>query len=160
MLRIIAIFMSTIFLLGACTSTQSGVGTKESIGTLGGAVLGGLAGAQFGKGRGQLLTTGIGTLAGAYFGREIGKSLDKADMMYMERAEVQAHDAPIGETITWSNPESGNSGAVTPIRDGYADTGRYCREYKQIIYVGGEEKEAIGTACRIEGSDDDWEIVS
>lgn len=160
MFKQMTVLFAAVFLMAACANTHNGVGSKESAGTLGGAVLGGLAGAQFGKGKGQLIAVGIGTLAGAYFGSEIGKSLDKADMMYMERAEQQAYQSPIGETITWSNPESGNSGSVTPTRDGYADSGRYCREFKQIIYVGGEEKEAIGTACRIEGSDDEWEIVS
>ena len=160
MIRQIALMTLLIFTVSACQSTRNGVGTKESVGTIGGAVLGGLAGAQFGDGRGQLIAVGIGTLAGAYFGSEIGKSLDRADMVYMERAEQRAHSAPIGETVTWSNPETGNSGEITPTRDGTSSAGRYCREYKQVIYVGGQEKEAIGQACRIEGSDDEWEIVS
>lgn len=158
MFRQITVLTLAVFILAACQSTANG--PKESFGTLGGAVLGGLAGSQIGGGKGQLIAVGVGTLAGAYFGSEIGKSLDRADRLYMERAEVSAHQAPIGETITWSNPESGNSGTITPVREGESSNGRYCREYKQTIYVGGQEKDAIGQACRIPGSDDEWEIVS
>jgi len=142
--------------LAGCAA--NGAGPKESIGTLLGAVVGGVAGSQVGDGRGQLVATGVGTLLGAYLGNEIGKSLDRADMLYMEQAEQQAIAAPIGETIAWSNPDSGNSGTVTPVRDGTdRESGAYCREFQQTVTVGGRSEEAYGQACRKE--DGTWEIV-
>ena len=142
--------------LAGCAA--NGAGPKESIGTLLGAVVGGVAGSQVGDGRGQLVATGVGTLLGAYLGNEIGKSLDRADMLYMEQAEQQATAAPIGETIAWSNPDSGNSGTVTPVRDGTdRESGAYCREFQQTVTVGGRSEEAYGQACRKE--DGTWEIV-
>lgn len=51
--------------LGAC-NTFEGVGTKQGVGTVGGAVLGGLAGSQVGGGSGQLWATGAGVLLGGF----------------------------------------------------------------------------------------------
>lgn len=143
--------------LTAC-ETMQGRGNKELIGGGSGAILGGLAGSQIGSGSGQLWATGAGVLLGALVGSEIGRSLDKADQAYLNQANYQAQSAPIGETVTWNNPESGNYGSVTPVRDGYSSGGRYCREYQQSISVGGRQETAYGTACQMPNGD--WEIVS
>lgn len=150
------ILTAAVLSLGACQTLQNS-GTKQTVGGVGGAVLGGLAGSQIGGGSGQLWATGAGALLGALVGSEIGSSLDKADMMYARKANTQAHSAPIGETVTWNNPDSGNYGQVTPVRDGYSSAGRYCREYQQTIIVGGKEQSAYGTACQ--QPDGSWEIV-
>lgn len=138
--------------------TLEGRGTKETVGGVGGAVLGGLAGSQVGSGSGRLWATGAGVLLGALLGSEIGSSLDKADKMYLARANEQAYSAPIGQSISWNNPESGNHGTVTPVRDGRDQAGSYCREYQQTIYVGGQQESGYGTACR--RPDGSWEIVN
>lgn len=144
--------------LAGCESLQS-AGTKQTVGAASGAVIGGILGAQVGDGKGQLWATGIGVLIGGLVGSEVGRSLDKADIAYANRANNQAHSAPIGETIAWSNPESGNSGSVTPTREGKAEeTGNYCREYQQTIFVGGREETGYGIAC--EQPNGDWQIVS
>lgn len=143
--------------LAGCESFQ-GAGTKQTVGAAGGAVLGGILGSKVGKGNGRLWATGVGTLLGVLVGSEVGRSLDKADIAYAQRANTQAHSAPIGQAIEWSNPESGNSGAVTPTRDGKDTAGRYCREYQQTIYVGGQQETGYGIAC--EQPDGSWEIVS
>lgn len=134
--------------LAGCASDGQGGINKQTGGTAVGAVLGGLAGAQFGKGRGQLVTTGLGVLLGALAGSEVGKSLDRADHAYMNQAQNRAYSAPVGQTITWSNPESGNYGSYTPLRDGHTSSGAHCREYKQTIYVDGRQETAKGTACQ------------
>lgn len=143
--------------LSACTTTQ-GWGTKQTVGTGTGAVAGGLLGAQVGDGSGRLVATGAGVLLGALIGSEVGASLDRADKMYLANAQQRAYQAPIGETITWNNPESGNRGVVVPVRDGTSAAGRYCREYQQTIYVGGQEETGYGTACQ--QPDGSWEIIS
>lgn len=144
--------------LSGCMETFGPTGSKQQVGTGAGAVLGGLAGSQMGKGSGRLWATGAGVLVGALLGSEIGSSLDKADLAYAKQANTRAYTAPIGETITWSNPESGNSGAVTPVREGYTETtGAYCREYQQEIFVGGRSESAYGVACR--QPDGSWKII-
>lgn len=148
--------LAAVLILPACETLQRS-GQKEAIGGVGGAVLGGLAGSQVGSGSGQLWATGAGALLGALAGSEVGRSLDKADRIYARQANERALSAPVGETIAWNNPETGNSGTVTPTRDGYSASGRYCREYQQKIMVDGQEQTAYGTACR--QPDGSWEIV-
>ncbi|UEM05896.1 glycine zipper 2TM domain-containing protein [Skermanella rosea] len=151
----------SIFLSGSLLATAGcadGIGTKQGVGTLGGAAAGGLAGSQFGKGKGQLAMTAGGVLLGALLGGEVGKSLDRADQAYATQAANRAYDAPVGETIQWQNPESGNYGTVTPIREGRnTQTGQYCREFNQTIYVGGRAEQATGRACQQQ--DGTWQIV-
>ncbi|HRQ60322.1 MAG TPA: RT0821/Lpp0805 family surface protein [Alphaproteobacteria bacterium] len=143
--------------LSGCNTFQN-AGTKQTVGALGGAVGGGLLGSQIGGGSGRLIATGAGVLLGGLLGSEIGASLDNADKAYAMQAQNQALAAPVGERITWNNPNSGNSGYITPVRDGYASSGRYCREYQQEITVGGKRESAYGTACQ--KPDGSWEIVS
>ena len=130
---------------------------KQQIGTGVGALAGGLAGSQIGGGSGKLWATGAGVLLGALVGSSVGSSLDKADIAYMQSAQNRAYSAPVGQTISWNNPQSGNSGTYTPVRDGRTNTGSYCREYQQTIYVGGQQQTATGQACQ--NSDGTWRIV-
>ena len=151
----VASFLVLALGLAACTD---GTGTKQQVGTVIGAIGGAVAGSQFGSGRGRLATTAIGTLLGALAGSEVGKSLDKADKAHMHNAIETAQSAPVGQTIAWNNPNSGNSGTVKTVRDGTAtDTGAYCREYQQTVTVGGRTEEAYGRACR--QPDGSWKIV-
>lgn len=149
--------MITGISLSGCESVNN-AGSKQQVGAVSGAVIGGILGSNVGEGKGQLWATGVGTLLGVLVGSEIGKSLDKADMQYAQQANYEAHDAPLGQEIEWNNPESGNYGSVTPVRDGTDTAGRYCREYQQTIYVGGQQENGYGIACRQE--DGSWEIVS
>lgn len=143
--------------IAGCESLQS-AGTKQTVGSVGGAVLGGVLGSKVGKGSGQLWATGIGVLLGGLVGSEVGRSLDKADMVYANQANTRAHSSPLGEEISWNNPQSGNYGSVTPTNDGRDTSGRYCREYQQTIYVGGKQESGYGIACQ--QADGSWEIVS
>src|SRR5437660_12923556 len=118
--------------LASCTSPYGsygygvdGYGVKQGFGTLGGAALGGLAGSQFGRGSGKLAVTGLGVLIGGLLGSETGKSLDRADAAYAQQATAAAASAPYGQTVQWSNPQTGNWGTVTPLRQGHTDTGTY-----------------------------------
>lgn len=145
-----------VFALSACETLQ-GRGNKELIGTATGAVAGGLLGSQVGGGSGQVWAAGAGVLLGSLVGAELGRSLDKADMIFAQQATQQAHSAPIGESVAWSNPESGNAGVITPVRDGQSSAGRYCREYQQSITIGGRQEQGVGTACQ--NPDGTWEII-
>ncbi len=144
-------------LMSGCISDN--MGTKTLAGGVLGAGVGGLLGSKIGGGKGQMAAIAAGTLAGALFGKNIGESLDRADRTHAGRAERRAEQAPVGQTISWNNPDSGNSGTVTPTRDGVNQrTGEYCREYHTEIYVGGKLEDAYGTSCR--RPDGSWEIVS
>lgn len=147
--------VAAMLAVSGCADT--GMGQKETVGTLGGAALGGLLGSQFGGGTGKLVATGIGVFLGGLAGREVGKSLDRADHLAANQAYSRAQAAPIGDTITWKNPESGHHGTYTPVREGTSSSGRYCREFQQTVTVGGKTEQAYGTACR--QPDGSWQIV-
>lgn len=150
--------LAAILLLAGCQAGGEGPGTKQTFGALGGGALGGLLGSQVGGGKGQLAATAVGVLLGAYAGSELGSSLDRADRMYATQAQQQAYRAPVGQPITWNNPESGHSGTITPVRDGQnTATGEYCREYQTTINVGGKTEQAYGTACR--QPDGSWRVI-
>ena len=148
-----AIALTTAGCLGS-----TGIGTKQAVGGLGGAALGGFVGSQFGDGTGQLAFTAAGAVLGALAGSEIGRALDENDRREAARANQLARAAPIGRSITWNNPDSGNYGSVTPTRDGIDSSGSYCREFQQSVTVGGRTQAGYGTACR--QPDGSWEIVS
>lgn len=153
--RITIIALLAVALAGCQTS---GYGQKQVGGTLLGAGLGGLLGAQFGSGSGKLATTALGVFAGGLIGNEVGRSLDRADQAYLHQATERAAVVPVGETITWRNPDSGNYGAVTPTREGVnSRTGAYCREYQQEVIVGGRRQQSYGQACR--QPDGSWKII-
>jgi len=144
-----------VLALGACT----GAGDKQKLGTLFGAAAGGLAGSQIGSGTGQLAATAVGVLIGAFAGSSVGESLDRADQLYASRAETHAlENLPSGQTSGWSNPDSGHYGTVTPTQTYQRADGRYCREYQHTVYVGGQQQEAYGRACR--QPDGSWEVIS
>ena len=149
---IVALLVTALIAAGCAQGRQ-----KETAGTVLGGIGGAILGAQVGKGSGRIVATAIGTLAGAFIGNQIGVSLDKADQQAMVRAEQQAQSAPIGQTISWNNPDSGNHGTVTPVRDGTAANGQYCREFQQTVVIGGKQESAYGTACR--QPDGSWKIV-
>ncbi|MES2984901.1 MAG: RT0821/Lpp0805 family surface protein [Pseudomonadota bacterium] len=139
--------------------TGGGGFSKSDVGTGVGAIAGGVAGAQFGKGNGRLVTTALGALLGAGLGNAVGSSLDRADMQYYDRASQKALEtAQAGQSLPWSNPQSGNSGTITPSAPFKNDNGQYCREYTQKINVGGQSQSGYGTACR--QPDGSWQIVS
>ncbi len=57
-------------------------------GTLGGAAAGGLAGNQFGKGKGNIAMTALGVVGGAFAGREVEKQVT-ADTVYQVAVNME-----------------------------------------------------------------------
>lgn len=155
MKSILIMVLASALMLSSCA--ESSYGTRQTTGGLVGAALGGLLGAQFGSGTGQLATTGAGVLVGALIGSEIGRSMDDVDRLKANEAVVRSQSAPIGEQINWNNPASQNYGSITPTRDGYSDSGRYCREFYQTITIDGKKEDAHGIACQ--EPDGTWKLV-
>ena len=142
--------------LAGCQGLQDN--PKTAGGTVLGGIGGGVLGAQLGKGTGNTAAIIAGTLLGGLIGSEIGKSLDRADRQYMEGAQQRAYAAPLHETISWDNPQSGHRGGFTAVRDGTNQgTGEYCREFKSTVMVEGQQQTATGTACR--QANGTWRIV-
>lgn len=157
--RVAAKAMAVALIAGMSLSACEGAGQKETIGGVGGAVLGGILGAQVGKGQGQLIAVGAGAILGALAGSSVGRSLDDVDKMKMSQTTQTALETqPDSATSTWVNPNSGNSGTITPHTTYQANNGEYCREFTQTVDIGGKTEDAYGTACR--QPDGSWKIVS
>lgn len=162
---------ATVTLLAACGQTtaynaqRGGITggapglSKSDVGTALGAIGGGVAGYQFGKGSGKAVATAIGAIAGGAIGNELGASLDRADQTYYNNTQQRALETlPAGQSLPWNNPQTGNSGSFTPSNPYQTSAGQYCREFSQAINVGGNTQQAYGTACR--QADGSWQIVS
>ncbi len=152
----LAIPMALVLALAACAQGQ---GNKQTGGTLLGAGLGALTGSQIGGGRGKLAAVAIGALAGAYLGSEVGKSLDRADRLAMRQTSQTALEKnPVGRASSWSNPDSGHRGTVTPTRTYETASGSPRRAAQQTVPIGGKTEQAHGRACR--QPDGSWKIVN
>src|SRR5207249_10214033 len=97
-----------------------------------GAVVGLAAGAGIaaaaGGGPGAIVGAGLG---GALIGGLIGNRLDARDKrMASEAAQKAFENNQAGQTSVWNNPDTGNSGSITPTRTYELANGQYCREYK------------------------------
>ena len=132
--------------------------SNEVVGTLLGAAVGGLVGSQIGHGTGNKIAIGAGVLAGGLIGNKIGRKLDCKDIEYHNNtAQNTLETQRTGSTETWTNPDSGHSGTVTPTRTYYSGDGKPCRDFTQTVSVDGSVDEVRATACRQD--DGTWQIV-
>lgn len=152
-----AAMLAVALVTAGCAQNTASYANKETVGTLGGAALGGWLGSKMADGRTQLATTAAGALVGALIGNQIGQGLDEVDQMKVREAQETAASAPVGQTITWSNPDTGRYGSVTATREGTSSSGAYCREFQHTIFVDGQAQDGYGTACR--KPDGSWEMI-
>ncbi len=151
------------FMLAGCADQYGNQGgnsilNKQNVGAVLGGATGAALGSNVGKGKGQIAAIAAGTLLGAMAGSGIGASLDRADQTYYAQGANQTFEsAKTGQTVTWVNPDSGNSGTFTPTNTYQAQDGKYCREYTQTVVVSGRKQQAYGVACR--ERDGSWRIV-
>lgn len=164
--NMVALISVSAIALSACDQSANRGGAfgggsgfnKQEVGAVLGGVGGAVAGAQFGKGNGRLVTTALGALLGAGIGSSVGSSLDKADITYNNRTAQRAFEtAQAGQSLPWNNPQSGNSGSITPAAPYQDSSGQYCREFTQKINVGSKTETGYGTACR--QPDGSWQII-
>jgi surface antigen len=141
---------------GTARADCSPTSTNGIIGGLGGAVVGGLLGSTIGGGSGKTLATIGGALAGGLVGNNLMSKLDCQDQGYLGNSTQRSLDS--GQPVSWKNPDSGNYGEVTPTRTYNSNSGQYCREYQQTIYIDGKREKAYGTACR--QPDGSWKVAS
>lgn len=144
-------FLPVVAVLGGCAG-ENRPGMGEVIGTVGGAVAGGVLGNKVGGGSGQKIATVIGAMAGGLAGHWIGKNVDENVRRKAAAAEAQALDT--GETITWA--EGQDTGTVEIVRSGRNDRGETCREFSHTVQIGGRDEQAYGVACRDAAGD--WRV--
>jgi surface antigen len=156
--RGVAVAVALVFSGSSCaTVTET---TRENPKAVLGSVLGAAGGAGIaalaGGGAGWIVA---GALAGGLMGGVIGKKLDDRDKRMAAEAAARAFEQNrTGQASVWSNPDSGNSGSITPTKTYQLASGQYCREYRQEVLIGTEKHQAYGTACR--QADGSWQIQS
>ncbi len=154
--QVIALSLTSVILLGACENMDERQG--ETIGTLIGAGVGAVLGSKVGDGSGQTVATAVGAVAGAWIGNQLGKALDERDKQLAEATSQDSlENSPSGTTSTWSNPDSGNSGSITPQNAYISPEGEDCRDFESTIQVDGKTEVTQGRACR--QADGSWLIV-
>lgn len=157
-LRLAAPVVLLAFLLSSCAAMEQQYkeNPKALLGGLGGAGAGAGIAALAGASPAVIVASAIG---GALLGGYIGHKLDDRDKQMANQAAAQAFEKnAAGQPSVWNNPQSGNSGSVTPTKTYQLASGQYCREYKQTITIGGEPQQSYGTACR--QPDGTWKIQS
>jgi surface antigen len=156
--KTVAVALLAVLFLGGCAQTGETIrdNPKATTGGLLGAAGGGLIAAAAGGGAAGIVG---GVLIGGLLGGAIGNRLDQKDKeLAMQNAQRTFEHARTGEASSWQNPDSGNTGTVTPTRTFQTQRGQYCREYQQEIVIGGEPHKSYGTACR--QPDGSWKVQS
>lgn len=122
---------------------------KVAIGTIGGAVIGGLIGYELlGAGQGRYITALALGAAGSAGGALLAERLTEFDRTAMnETAFNTLQNGASGETATWDSTRTGTQGSITPLRTFLDSQGRICREYDAEVSVQGESVTGRETAC-------------
>ena len=136
---------------------QTFSGPKEGIGTLTGAVAGGIIGNQVGGGDGKVIATATGAVIGALAGGAIGAMMDDNDRRKALEAQAEALEFHrSGSAVSWNNPDTGHRGFIVP-KEAHMNNGRVCRAYTETIFIDERPEVAHGQACR--DLDGTWKII-
>ncbi len=150
---VITTVLATTLLTG-CAGTYN----KATTGAALGAITGGALAYGLGKDSSKKdLWLIAGAAAGGLIGNNIGAKLDERDRLLLgETLQQTMEHGPTNSVGSWNNPDSGNSGTVTPTQTMISANNQPCREFTTTVNIGGELSQAYGTACR--QNDGSWKI--
>ena len=150
---VITTVLATTLLTG-CAGTYN----KATTGAALGAITGGALAYGLGKDSSKKdLWLIAGAAAGGLIGNNIGAKLDERDRLLLgETLQQTMEHGPTNSVGSWNNPDSGNSGTVTPTQTMLSANNQPCREFTTTVNIGGELSQAYGTACR--QNDGSWKI--
>ena len=150
---VITTVLATTLLTG-CAGTYN----KATTGAALGAITGGALAYGLGKDSSKKdLWLIAGAAAGGLIGNNIGAKLDERDRLLLgETLQQTMEHGPTNSVGSWNNPDSGNSGTVTPTQTMMSANSQPCREFQTTVNIGGELSQAFGTACRM--ADGSWKI--
>jgi surface antigen len=157
MLRTTVIAGVTALSLGLAACQNSG--TKETIGTLGGAAAGGAIGSQIGQGSGRAIAIGVGVLLGGLVGNQVGQYLDQQDrQLAVQNANYALENGRSGYSSEWRNPDNGHYGTFTPQAAYNNNRGQVCREGSSTVVIDGRNETVVNRYCR--NPDGTWTLAS
>ena len=150
---VIATVLATTLMSG-CAGTYNKATTGAALGALTGTALAYGLGKDSSKKNLWLIA---GAAAGGLIGNNIGAKLDERDRLLLGQTfQNTMENAPTNQVGGWNNPDSGNSGTVTPTQTMMSANNQPCREFNTTVNIGGELSQAYGTACR--QNDGSWKI--
>ena len=157
--KLLVVLLVALFVGGTTAGCSASNEDGERIGKVVGATAGILIASRASKDSDpatHAAMTALGAYLGAWIGGEIGKEITRLDQIYAERAlEESLDNSKNGDTVVWSNPDSGHSGSATPVSTA-ADSD--CRDFATTVIIDGKEEETTGRACK--QADGTWKIVS
>lgn len=115
---------------------------RKAIGTVLGAVAGGVIGSQVADRDDRPVAILIGAVIGAVVGREIGRSMDDRDFACVGHALELARD---GQRVRWTNETTGVSYVLKPFVGERKGT---CRSFELTVSRGGTSRIEKRRACR------------
>jgi surface antigen len=118
-----------------------------------GAVIGGLLGSQVGQGGGRTAATIGGIILGGVAGNAIARDMDCRDRPYAFRAYSDGFAGPIGRDYPWTNDSHTAYGTFRPTGE-YRERGYICRDFEDNRFMHGRRYTQRGTACR--QADGNW----
>ncbi|HEY0634706.1 MAG TPA: RT0821/Lpp0805 family surface protein [Gammaproteobacteria bacterium] len=134
--------------------TSRGTCNRDKIGTVLGAVAGGVIGNRTASEENRTVATVAGVVIGGIVGNTIGKTMDKRDEQCTGQTLERVGD---NQTVAWKNSTNGQEYQVTPVRTYSQEGGLYCREYVTRT-AGATRAETTQNACR--HPDGSWRMVN
>jgi len=131
----------------------SGTCNRDKIGTVLGAVAGGVIANRTASDENRTVATVAGVVIGGIVGNTIGRTMDNRDVQCTGQALERVGD---NQTVAWKNSANGQEYQVTPTRTFSQEGGLYCREYVTRT-AGSTRAESTQQACR--QPDGSWRMV-
>lgn len=133
---------------------QTGLNKDTQTGTLGGAAFGGIIAALADANPAWIAAS---IILGGVTGGVIGNYLGQDDAQKHATTNLHALDTlGQGQTSSWSNGQSGNSGSTTVTSVTTRPDGAVCKAYRETVHTKAETVTKEATACKVPGGS--WKI--
>jgi surface antigen len=143
--------------LAGCESIQeeTGLNKDTQTGAAGGAAFGGIVAALAGANP-ALIAASI--ILGGVAGGAIGDQLGKSDAEKHAATNLRVLDTlGKGQSESWSDARTGNSGGTTVTNVTVQPDGRTCKSYVETVRTGAKTVTQDGTACKAHGGT--WRVA-
>ncbi len=133
---------------------QTGLSTQAQTGALGGAAFGGIVAALAGANPAWIAAS---TILGGVTGGVIGDYLGQSDAEQHAQTNLRALDTlGPGQTASWSDPQTGNSGSTTVNNVYRQGDGSVCKGFTETVRTSAKTVTQQATACKTQGGT--WEV--
>jgi len=151
----LAVGIAALPLAGCQTVEQeTGLNRNTQAGALGGAAFGGIVAALAGANPAWIAAS---VIMGGVAGGALGNYLGKEDTEKHVETNLNAlNTLGAGQTASWSDNQTGNSGSTTVDRVFTAANGQSCKAYTETVRTAQRNVTEQATACR--QSDGSWKV--